>query len=112
MATFTLTDLKNVVEKKYAPTIVENGDEKFILKNLLQLPSKKREEVMGMIDEIKEEEEDETSVEEQVEQFSKILEIVVEDDKGTKLVELIGDNAALIIELATTWMEGSELGEA
>lgn len=110
MATFTLTDLKNVVEKKYAPTVIENGDEKFVLNNLLQLPSKKREEVMALVDAVNSD--DDVTVEDQVAQFTKVLVTVVDGNKGDKLIELIGDNAALIIELVTTWMEGSELGEA
>ena len=48
MATFSLDQLKETVSEKYEPTIIENGDDKFVLPNLLQLPEKRRNRVIEL----------------------------------------------------------------
>lgn len=111
MATFTLADLKAEVSKKYAPTIVENGDEEFVLQNLLQLPAKRRTQVLNLTSDVGGEDK-EFDLDEEVKVFRKIIEIVTEDDKGKELNALLGDNDALVVQLVTTWMDGTQLGEA
>lgn len=111
MATFSLTDLKNEVSKKYAPTVIENGSDEFVLPNLLQMPSKKRKAVLDLIESMDAEEAD-GSLESQVGTFSEILVLAEDNDRGEALLELLGDNSALIVELASRWMEATQLGEA
>lgn len=110
MATFTLDNLKAEVEKKYAPTIVENGDTTYVLPNILQLPKGKRKAAFKIIDAFDEAED--PTIDEQVESFTKLVGIVVENDKGSELVDLLGDSPAALLELVNTWMEGTQLGEA
>lgn len=113
MATFSLTDLKNEVSKKYAPTIIENGSDEFVLQNILQLSPAKRNEVLEIVDTLDDEIEDgSNAIEVQMEKFRELIIAAEDNDRGEELVELIGENAALLIEIATKWMETTQLGEA
>lgn len=108
MATFSLTDLKNAVDKKYAPTIVKNGKTTYRLDPLLRLPKEKRDSVLTLIDKF----DGDADLEEQLSVVEDIVRIVESNDKGDELIELFGGDAALTLELGLTWMNGSELGEA
>lgn len=113
MATFSLTDLRNEVSKKYAPTVIENGDDTYTLLNLLQMPTKKRDKVMELVDQIESEEKAaELPIGEQVKIFEDILVAAEQNDRGKELLELLGDNTAMLFELIQRWMEGTQLGEA
>ena len=107
MATFTLDNLREEVSRKYAPTVIENGDDSYTLPNL---PSKQRKEVLYLIDKF--EDSESGDYEAQFEVFSEIIEAGVEGGKGEELLELLGDNAALVVEIVTSWMEGTQVGEA
>lgn len=112
MATFTLEDLKNEVSKKYAPTVIKNGTDEYVLQNLLQLPSKKRNQTMDLVETIDSEEEEKSGIDHQVGVFREIIKVVVANDRGQDLLGLLGDNDALVIELVSAWMDSSQLGEA
>ena len=112
MATFTLEDLKNEVSKKYAPTVIKNGTDQYVLQNLLQLPAKKRNQTMDLVETIDSEEEEKSGIDHQVGVFREIIKVVVADDRGQDLLGLLGDNDALVIELVSAWMDSSQLGEA
>lgn len=109
MATFTLEDLKSTVEKKYAPVFIETSDETFELKNLMQLPEKPRNAVIELTEVF---DEDDLTLDKQIETFRKILELVEANGKGKALLDLVGDNTALLLEISTLWMENSQVGEA
>lgn len=108
MATFTLTDLKKAVDKKYAPTIIKNGKTEYRLENMLQLPVEKTDEVLALVDKFDTAE----GVKEQIEIFETVIEAVEVNGKGRELIELLGGSQGALIELGTTWMQGTELGEA
>ena len=113
MATFTLTDLKNSVSKKYANTTIENGDKSYTLVNLLQLDPKKRAAALELIDGIgSKDDEDDSSIDDQIEIFTEVFKIVEQDGKGDELVALLNGNAAMVLELSAAWSEASQLGEA
>lgn len=119
MATFTLTDLRNEVSKKYAPTVIENGDDEYILQNVMQMPEKKRRLVTELIEEIgaddKDNDEDKEGADEIDSQTATLRKIIIaaeKNDKGEELLELIGDNVAMLVELFNSWTEGTQLGEA
>lgn len=110
MATFTLDNLREEVSRKYAPTVIENGDDSYTLPNLLQMSSKQRKEVLYLIDKFEDSESGDYDA--QFEVFSEIIEAGVAGGKGEELLELLGDNAALVVEIVTSWMEGTQVGEA
>lgn len=108
MATFTLTDLKKAVDKKYAPTIIKNGKTEYRLENMLQLPVEKTDEVLTLVDKFDTAE----GIKEQIEIFEAVIEAVEVNGKGRELIDLLGGSQGSLIELGTTWMQGTELGEA
>ena len=109
MATFSLDTLKAEVEKKYAPTVIETADSEFVLQNMMQLPAAKRKKVLSLTDKLEDEEMD---FDQQIGMFQQIVEIVEDNGKGKELLKLVGDNTALLIDIATLWMESSQVGEA
>lgn len=112
MATFTLDDLKNEVSKKYAPIVIQNGTDEYVLQNLLQLPEKKRDAILSVMDNKTEIEEDSDTLNDDVTMFKEIIVLAEKDDRGQELLDLLGDNFALIVELANKWLETSQPGEA
>jgi len=112
MATFTLDKLRDIVDAKYAPTIIESGDDKFELPTLLRLPEKKRNKIFDLIAEVEKgvEDEDTNALDRQLDVFREMITTAEANDRGEALLELLED-PAMIIELATTWMESSEVGE-
>lgn len=109
MSTFTLDNLREQVEKKYAPVTIETGDGVFVIQNLLQLPQDAREKVAKEIDKLDSED---AGLQENLDVFTKVIEFATKDNKGKKLLELLEYNSAMIIEVAQKWMEQTQLGEA
>lgn len=108
MATFTLTDLKNSVAQKYAPTVIENGADTYTLQNPLQLPEKARDKVENLLDGLTGEE---STTKDMLKVFREVVVLVTEESKGKELLGLLGDNDPLLIELVSSWMEDTQLGE-
>lgn len=111
MATFTLEDLRNEVSKRYAPTVIQNGGDEYVLQNMLQLPAEKRDEVMDLVERFENGGED-MPLEDQVSIFKEIIIAAEDNDRGNELLALLGDNTALIFEVINRWMEATQLGEA
>lgn len=115
MATFTLEKLREIADKKYAPTIIEADDGRvFTLPNILRMKPTNRKKVFSLIDKLTEDmdgSEETGSLESTIKSFKEILVVGEENGNGKQLVELL-DDPALILEVATAWMEGTELGEA
>lgn len=114
MATFTLTDLKNEVSKKYAPTIIENGDDVYTLPNLFQLDSETRHKAAGLLEKPTDEDGNEIDTDDdyELERLKDVISVVTLDGKGKELLALLGDNPAMLTTLFHTWSEGVQLGEA
>lgn len=111
MATFSLDQLKETVSAKYEPTIIENGDDKFVLPNLLQLPEERRNRVIELTSQAEKLEET-GDAGAAFDMFEQILLAVVEDDRGQELIDLVDNNSAIITEIFTAWTEGTQVGEA
>lgn len=108
MATFSLDDLKTAVQKKYAPTVIQNGKDEYVLPNLLQLEAKRRKTITSLVDTL-----DETNdVEKQLEVVNEVLTVLTDDGRGEELLALLGGNTAMIMELFESWMDGTQVGEA
>lgn len=114
MATFSLDDLRAAADKKYAPTIIEAGDDKFVLPSILRMDPAARDKVSKLIASVEDWAEDESAedLNEQLRVFEDLIEIAEENGRGTELVSLIGGDAAILIDLVTEWMKGSQAGEA
>lgn len=104
---FTLDSLREEVEKKYAPVVIEyGGDKPAELSALLRLPKKPRDVVLKQLDILQET--DDVDVMQGC--ATEILKVVSPD--GQKLVEALGADLALTMRVLETWMESTQPGEA
>lgn len=109
MATFTLDALKEQVAKKYSPVVITAGDDEFSLENILQLPEKKRKQVEKLTAVLDDDSED---LDVMLGTFKDIIRAIEKNDRGDDLLELVGDNSALLMEIALEWMDSTQVGEA
>lgn len=114
MATYTLSDLRAEVERKYAPTIIEGEYTTYTLLNMLQIPGKRQDRVMEIIDGVQEMDAsgEDVSIKDQLAMFKELICLAEKDERGERLLDELGENTALIMEIATNWMESSQVGEA
>ena len=114
MATFTIDELRAAADKKYAPTIIEAGDETYKLPTLLRLESKRRKQVIKLLEDLEKDLGDESTgkgLEDTLATFRKLIAEVEENGRGQELVDLINDDAVLI-DVVNAWLDGTQAGEA
>lgn len=111
MATFSLEQLKETVERNFAPVIIEaEGRDSFKLVNLLRLPEKKRERVMELLESL--DSDDSSEVASSVDNIlTEVITIITAEDRGKELIKLVGSDTATLTTLMNVYQEGSELGE-
>lgn len=121
--TFTLDALREETLRRYAPVVVDLGDDETVeLKSLIRLRKKDRETVLDTIESINEieyDDEDEESIAEWseavVEAASKIFRLIASSPK--KLIAGLDHEdpeikASLFTQVLTRWVGESQLGEA
>ena len=114
MATFTLDNLREAADRKYAPTVIEAGDETFILPNLLRLSPESRgevEELLAEAEKFADEEASGSALDDQIVLFEKLLVAAEKNGRGQELLDLI-DDPAIVIDIVTAWLEATQAGEA
>lgn len=114
MATFTIDELRAAADKKYAPTVIEAGDETYKLPTLLRLESKRRKQVIKLLEDLEKdlgEESTGNDLEETLATFRKLIAEVEENGRGQELVDLIDDDVVLI-DIVNAWLDGIQAGEA
>lgn len=114
--TFALDDLREAVERDFAPVVIEVGEDKITLRNLMRLPKLKRDEAVKLLNDFKALVTGEETAEDDGEDATlatahAILELVA-DANGDKLVAALGDDIALTVRVLETWMEATQPGEA
>jgi hypothetical protein len=115
---FTLDDLRETVEKEFAPVKIRlSENESVVLRNLLRLPKKDREQVFTLMTELEGLDKDDDLGIESMDRTSEIAHqifVLVADDKvaGKKLVSGIKDDLALTLHLFEKWMGATQPGEA
>jgi chemotaxis protein CheY-P-specific phosphatase CheC len=110
---FTLDSLREEVEKKYAPFVLEIGSGKQIeLKNLLRLPKEQRTEVVGLLNELeKVQESDERDLDQLSEMALEVLRAVA-GTQAAVLEKVLENDITMILSVLEHWMGGSQAGEA
>lgn len=112
MSVFTLDKLREAVDAKYQPTVLDAGDTEYILPNPLRMDEKKREKVQSLLNKVNEASEgDDENADTMIDLFREIINVAEKNDKGDKLNQLL-DEDVLVIEFIQSWMEGSQVGEA
>jgi hypothetical protein len=112
---FTLDSLREEVEKQYAPVTITLADgSEVLLRNLLRLPRKLREEALETLRELENVEQDsadESSVDKMTEVASSVLDLVAESG-GKRLIRELDGDLTLTMKVLQRWMESTQVGEA
>lgn len=108
MATYTLDDIREAADKKYGGLTIELGEGHGVtLRNVLRLSREER----GKIEQLQDREDE--SVDETIEGLREaVLTLADSSDNGRALLDLIGDDAALLIHIFKTWQGQTQAGEA
>lgn len=109
MASFSLDDIREAADLKYASTDIALGDgETVVMVNPLRLSKEKRKELMSIQDIIDGEEEiDQEDV------LRNAIRLVSEDEgPAEKLIELVGDDLGVLAEIFSKYTEKNQVGEA
>lgn len=116
---FTLDSMREEIEREFAPCQFEIADGKVVtLRNLMRLNKKVREQVYKLLDAMTENQKDEEvgaleSTEKSAQIALGIIPLVADDPKlGAALAAAIEDDLALTLRVFSTWMEGTQAGEA
>lgn len=108
---FTLEDIDAAIEREYAPLRFQAGGEEFVLRSLLRVEKTKRDAV---IEKLKEMDDQSNDVDEAtaLATVQLILKSVCADNKGTKLLKVVGDDLLRCMKLLARWTEATQPGEA
>lgn len=107
-ASFTLDAIRDAAEKKYGHTeIVVDEHTTVRLLNPLRLKKDKRDALINIQDVLTEENVDQTEV------FGNAIRLVCDDeDAANRMLDMIGDDLALLAEIFSTYSASASLGEA
>jgi hypothetical protein len=104
---FNLDDIRAAADKKFASVDIQVGDTKVRLINALQLPEAKRDALLAAQKRASEEGAS------QVEVLKDCIRIVADTEGGAEaLLEQVGDNLAVLVEIFATYNKDTEAGEA
>jgi hypothetical protein len=116
---FTLDAMREEISREFAPCKVDlGGGQTVTLRNLLRLPKKARDKVYELLDELSEIQKAGgdgglAATEKSAQIALKILPLVADNDQlGQLLAESIEEDLALTLRVFSTWMDGTQVGEA
>lgn len=111
---FTIESLEEEIEREYAPLKFRAGGEEFVLRSLMRIGKKDREQVMEKLSSLDAEEgtEDELNEDDTISAVHFVLRKVCADGRGDRLVEAIGEDLLLNSKLMEKWTEATQPGEA
>lgn len=115
---FTLDSLREELDKEFAPvTIPLKGGDHATLQNILRMPEKARNELIGLLVELDKERDDaeeETAeaFQHMAEHIKRVLELAAADGKGKKLVAELNGDVLLGMKIIEKWQEATQPGEA
>lgn len=105
MATFSLDNIRDAAEKKFAHTDIEVGDTVVRLVNVLQMSEDKRAALRAA-------EADTEGISER-EALERVIRLVAEDaDKAEVLISAVDGNLAMLAEILSTYNGETQAGEA
>lgn len=114
---FTLDAMREELDRKYAPVVIEIGDEKVELRSLLRLKSGPRKEVATKLEDLKKLNESDdgegmslTELDSATSLAEEILYHVA--DKPDKLIDALDGDMSLIMQVFEAWMGDTQAGEA
>jgi hypothetical protein len=109
---FTLDDLNNAIESKYAPFYFHAGDDKYVLRQVLRLSTSERAIVTANLKEMDQMEEADMVEADMIRLMERVLSVVTDNGKGEALVNLLGHDLLRVQMLLEKWVEVTSAGEA
>lgn len=107
MATFSLDDIRSAAEAKYGSTDIQVGEKTVRLLNPLRLGKKDRDALMALQEQMGKEDSDTEEI------LHDVIRLVAESDSQAEaLLEAVGDDLGVLMEIFTRYNEGTQLGEA
>lgn len=115
---YTLDDLKNDLDREFAPLTIQIGDDNLVLRNLMRVNEKDRETILAALKTVEDssgKEEDDLGVDEVTalgQAINTVLQLIVGDDKGAKLVAYVDGDLMLAMKIMELWTGATQPGEA
>lgn len=109
---YSLDDLRNDLDKEFAPLQIDIGRTTVVLRNPLRLTKAERHVVFDASKRMTSGELGDEDVEEMMELIRSVLSTSAADGKGEALVKAIGDDVALAMKIMQLWTEATQPGEA
>lgn len=108
---FTLESLNDELNNKYGPFVFQAGKQKFELPPLLRLPETERDRAIDIL-KTAEEVQDRNDLGEVKEMLKELLRVVVRDNKGDALAEVLNDDLLSMQIIIEKWTAKTQPGEA
>jgi len=109
---FTLDDLNNAIESKYAPFYFHAGSDRYVLRQVLRLSASERAlvtEQLKTLDSVDENDLDESVI---LAGMETVLSTVTDHGKGPQLIALLDHDLLRVQMLLEKWVEVTSAGEA
>jgi hypothetical protein len=117
---YSLDTLKNDLDKEFAPLKLEIDGDELVLRNLMRVNDKDRDEVLAALKVVEENAKDEDDEDEQSPEeiaamsaaITTVIRCVTAGGKGEKLVQAIDGDLMLGMRVMELWTEATQPGEA
>lgn len=108
MASFSLDDIKAAAEAKFGSTDIDISETETVrLLNPLRLSKEKRDSLTALTKSMSEDDADQEAI------LSEAIELVAESaGAAEKLLGAVGSDLAVLVQIFTTYSEGTQVGEA
>lgn len=108
MADFKLEDIRAAAEKRFGSLNIELGDGSIVtLRNVLSLGKAQRDRVQAL------QETDAETLDAQISSIRETIKVVASSEAGAqKLLDMIGDDNRVLVQVMTAYQEQTQVGEA
>lgn len=109
----SLDSIREDVERKFKPVVIDLGGTEVTLRNLLRLDATKRREVTALLKSVQRDGDESVDADEVLASMHKVLEIVADDVKsGKALTKALAGDLTVTMEVIHLWTEATQPGEA
>lgn len=109
---YSLDDLRNDLDREFAPLELTVGKTRVVLRNPLRLSSADRKVVLDAMKALDDDSLKEDDVDAMLDEIRKVLGACADAGKGDALISAIGDDVALAMKIMSLWSEATQPGEA
>ena len=110
--TFSLDDLNQAIETKYAPFCFSANGYTYELRQILRLASSERAVVVTLLKDLEAMSSEDPDEEEILDLIESLLSVITANRKGDELITILGHDLIRVKMLMEMWMEATQAGEA